>query len=948
MADVNPDAVKTARQSGYSDDEIVSFLAQKNPDQFKAALDAGYNSTEILNHLSTPKDTSYVGAVQKGLSDVVEGVGKTIKNYVDPATGQAIEAKGQKVEPKNYKSATDEFMNRDGAWYDKKWSAAPRALVEQAPGLATDVIAGLVGKKLGGGAGALVGTGLSQYLRTRGDAAEADAAYRTGDANAPVETQDKVRAAITGIPEAVIASLGARGLVSPARGANTGFRGAAEAVGNLGKTSAAAGGAGGAQATPAQVGQSVGTDKGLNVDPGEVFGNAALSAGTAAGLRSVHTAGDINNARRFRDFDTEASQRVANRIQDNAQGDLGNVKTAREAVGATETDIKSDLSHAFDTDPNAKAQINANDASRRALSRFNAGEQVTDADLSSIADAAQGTSAADRIASLTREAVALRKLKDLGTYGDTSFKGGVSSKMEKGVRAIYNPVGALTGAGLAAAGLASPSLAAGVMTSAPHAVAGAMGAYVLARALDKSTGYRSPADTFVRKFGGTDAVTPAATPDVREPQNPTGPRIQQAPTFNGKPVEPPFGTQPVATPTDVARRDVRLSKAVDTALTRGVDQQNRVDANQDASVDRGADFIGRNALAQIRAERRIEAMKQRQEAQAERQAQREQITDAKGLVDARKGNLSILTQDAREVAQAKRANDAVARRGDIEQMRDARETMAARRSPDPFDRAQMGDARELMAARRAHEKLQRQAEAASSEAEDARQAVGSDGQVSPDTLKAAQKLVKSLTAVQKIKDRITKSEAQVAKKEAAQAKANERAQAKAERAAVMAAKATAKVNGKSNGTAPKLAPEGNIRVAAEAPKASPKADSNPLHLLDEAPWAYADDNAKAAKMVLAHELQQGRDITNPDGYRKSTQRRLDGIEGMFSGVMKEAQSNADKTKLSEAMARMKSARSQTQAVEYREAMKQAFPALADSIDRNFSDSRIKAIWKKGT
>jgi hypothetical protein len=43
------------------------------------------------------------------------------------------------------------------------------------------------------------------------------------------------------------------------------------------------------------------------------------------------------------------------------------------------------------------------------------------------------------------------------------------------------------------------------------------------------------------------------------------------------------------------KRDSRLTKAVDTALSRGVDQQNREDARQDNSVERGADFIGRTA-----------------------------------------------------------------------------------------------------------------------------------------------------------------------------------------------------------------------------------------------------------------------------------------------------------------------------------------------------------------
>jgi hypothetical protein len=92
-------------------------------------------------------DTSYAGAVTQGVSDVASGVGKTIKNYFSPETGAAIEQKGQKLAPANYNSATEDFMNRGGAWYDKNWSSAPRALAENAPALATDVLAGLAGEE---------------------------------------------------------------------------------------------------------------------------------------------------------------------------------------------------------------------------------------------------------------------------------------------------------------------------------------------------------------------------------------------------------------------------------------------------------------------------------------------------------------------------------------------------------------------------------------------------------------------------------------------------------------------------------------------------------------------------------------------------------------------------------------------------------------------------------
>jgi hypothetical protein len=312
MADVNPEAVQAARKSGYSDDEIVAFLSEKNPDQFKAAANAGYSSKEVLDHIATPKDTGYAGALQQGLSDVVSGVGKTIKNYVSPGAGETVEALGEKQAPKNYKPATEDFMKRGAPWYDFNWSSAPRTIAENAPALATDVLAGLVAKKLGGKAAGAVASGASYLTRTRGDAAESRAAERTGDASAAPNTEDKVIAAAAGIPEAALAALGASRFINPAKVASTGIRGVAEAGGKLAATGGIETGVGAAQDVIGQAANTVDTPGGLRVDPKQALGSGLINGMTGTGLASVKAGADVNTARRFRNFDTEASQRVAN------------------------------------------------------------------------------------------------------------------------------------------------------------------------------------------------------------------------------------------------------------------------------------------------------------------------------------------------------------------------------------------------------------------------------------------------------------------------------------------------------------------------------------------------------------------------------------------------------------------------------------------------------------
>jgi Fic family protein len=98
-------------------------------------------------------------------------------------------------------------------------------------------------------------------------------------------------------------------------------------------------------------------------------------------------------------------------------------------------------------------------------------------------------------------------------------------------------------------------------------------------------------------------------------------------------------------------------------------------------------LIGRNAVAQVRGERRIAAMKERQAAYAERQALQEQKVDATGLVKSRDANLKVMQQDAQQTAQAKRANEALDRRSLSEQKQDATGLMQARKSPNEGDRA---------------------------------------------------------------------------------------------------------------------------------------------------------------------------------------------------------------------------------------------------------------------
>jgi hypothetical protein len=188
---------------------------------------------------SKPADESILGALRHGTAGMVEGVGKTLKHYTGATdAGATAEALGKSGEPANYKSAQDRVNNPekgDVTVGGYGVGSIPRALVEGAPGLATDIMAAkaasLVGSKAAGARGAaLAGLGgfLSSFAaRNLGSNAEERAAKRTGDANAAPTTEDKLYGAGTTALEGALGTVGASRLIKPASVASVGAKGVA-------------------------------------------------------------------------------------------------------------------------------------------------------------------------------------------------------------------------------------------------------------------------------------------------------------------------------------------------------------------------------------------------------------------------------------------------------------------------------------------------------------------------------------------------------------------------------------------------------------------------------------------------------------------------------------------------------------------------------------------------
>jgi hypothetical protein len=203
-------------------ENVASMISQGAPETDIDAYVASEGTTpEALRGAGS--DTSFKSTVQAGLSSALSGAGKTLKNAGLDGAGASLEDLGSKANPgSNYKPAMEEFQNKGGD--GRNWSALPRVLAEGAPGFATDLLATLATRKIGG-----LGGAASYYLRNAGDTQNKRAAERTGDPNAAPTTEDKVIGGLTTGTEAAINQIPLARIANPARIAGTGLAGVAGA-----------------------------------------------------------------------------------------------------------------------------------------------------------------------------------------------------------------------------------------------------------------------------------------------------------------------------------------------------------------------------------------------------------------------------------------------------------------------------------------------------------------------------------------------------------------------------------------------------------------------------------------------------------------------------------------------------------------------------------------------
>jgi hypothetical protein len=532
---IDPNDIAKARESGYSDAEITSFLSEKHPDQFKQAKDAGYNDHEILAHLSgdVAKPSGIIAGLQHGVASHVRDMGETGKDFAGLGNDKANSV-ANTIDPKDYQGAP--IIRPGGHFYnpsDINFRNIPQNLAEAAPGVGQDLLVGASVGKVNKWAGLAAGVG-STLLRTLGPMAKENAKARTGDENAEPNVADKERALITGAVQAPInaTSLGRvlPGIVGKTAG--VGVKGAGNALAKYLTTVGVEGGAGVARDAVGQVGTTMGTDEGTKFDANQAAASGITSAAGGALLASPRLARDGYTATKFREFggdNAQAAAALANRQitaadGKNLVGPLGGTKTAAEAVADAHSDVHNELK-----DSSSKLSKLSTDGDNT-IQRIKDGGAVSNTELKNLeAEVSADPEGASTI-HLARQALLSKKLKDMGDFNGDSFNGGVSGLMDKNLRPLYQPVGAAASAAAALAGHAGGLGMIGM--AAPSVIGGVYGTYAAARALDKITGARSPAQGFTDKFADAnvpvrvDPAVPAApapvstsVPQVTPPQN---------------------------------------------------------------------------------------------------------------------------------------------------------------------------------------------------------------------------------------------------------------------------------------------------------------------------------------------------------------------------------------------------------------------------------------------
>lgn len=381
------DDVQALRKHGLSDGDILGKAKVYYPGQaqdIEALLKHGLNDTQVLDKLVEYK-RAYPGggiydtesrngvpesqdnrpiaakaldnlalmgkAVAYGAQDEANRLGETAKDTIGTDVGLQTAADATKTLTDNYDPASAHITVNP-----KTWSYAPRAALE---GVAST--GGYLGASAAGGAlagsvagpeavpvGGALGMGLYGLARALG----VNAKQRAANNGRQEATSQDVKEALPGaVAEGALGAVGGRYLKDiPVTGA--GAEAMLKTLKNLGKATAANAGTSAAADVANQLGTSVGTDKGVSLDP-EQIANAGVAGGlTSAITKAGLSAGQVANNVRYGDKSfpegAEAKARVAKLMQGTrVSGDPNIREHGSQIIDNTDSVLNDDLTQSI-------------------------------------------------------------------------------------------------------------------------------------------------------------------------------------------------------------------------------------------------------------------------------------------------------------------------------------------------------------------------------------------------------------------------------------------------------------------------------------------------------------------------------------------------------------------------------------------------------------------------
>jgi hypothetical protein len=480
---------------GLSDGRVLHVDA---PDQ--AAAEKGVQN--FIGGNDKPAGPSGImDSLRQGGSNALTGIGTTLHDYLGAGpVGNAATAAGQAIAPPSFTPSP--LVDKEGVHP----SNLPAWLAVRAPG----VLAQLAAAKVGGIAtrgsmtGKLAGAGIAGVGMTAGPEAEEAQANQPGNVpGTPPNADALLRGGLTSGAENAIGVAPFAGFLGKGTGAITpGLKGALAGAERFATNAGLQGAGSGAADVAHQVGQSVGTPGGVNVNPLETADATLGGAAMGGVLNAPGLTRDTLNARRFSAANTPELQtgmtQVANRATDAAGGREVTPEVGADIAHKVDSGVRRELSDAVkglevDLTPDAKNIISSTEAGRMPTGR----------DYSTLKTALGDDPQASSVLSLINQAHALSIVKGTGNLGDNTFTGGMNAALNK-----LNPVsphnilktGLVAGAGALGIGLGH------LIAYSPAMIGAALGAKALAKLGDRVTGSNNPMQRFMQGFGDNGAT----------------------------------------------------------------------------------------------------------------------------------------------------------------------------------------------------------------------------------------------------------------------------------------------------------------------------------------------------------------------------------------------------------------------------------------------------------